>query len=56
VDLRAFELETTGHVETAVSHPAHEVNWFTVSPDGHWLAMNVLERAASDLMIMEHFH
>jgi Tol biopolymer transport system component len=35
--------------------PDRWFTWFTVSPDGNWLAINFDGRESSDLMIMEHF-
>jgi Tol biopolymer transport system component len=41
--------------ESVFPHAGEPVTWFTVSPDGRWLAMNSEEKQDSDLMIMEHF-
>jgi Tol biopolymer transport system component/DNA-binding winged helix-turn-helix (wHTH) protein len=35
--------------------PDRPFTWFTVSPDGNWLAINFDGNESSDLMILEHF-
>jgi Tol biopolymer transport system component/DNA-binding winged helix-turn-helix (wHTH) protein len=47
--------ESMERSERVFPHAGEPVTWFTVSPDGHWLAMNSEVKEGSDLMIMEHF-